>query len=55
MPERSSVVGFALPISSSLYICLESTEIISPLSAFAASTDNFVFPEALGPVIAIIF
>ena len=55
MPSCSSKVGFALPISNSLYICLESTDIISPSSCLANSMDNLVFPDALGPVIAIIF
>lgn len=55
MPALSSIVGFAVPISRPLYICLESTEIISPFNLFARLIDSFVFPDALGPAIAINF
>lgn len=55
MPFRSSIGGFALPISRPLYICLESTDIISPLSSCAKLTERAVFPDALGPAIAISF
>ena len=44
-----------LKISNSLKICLESAEIISVSSFFAASTARTVFPEAVGPTIAITF
>ena len=33
-----------------LYTCIESAEIISPLSAFAREIESFVFPTAVGPV-----
>ena len=40
---------------NSLYICMESQEIISPENSFAMSTLNFVFPTDVGPTINIIF
>ena len=55
MSPISSFVGFALPISISLYICIESADTTSPLIFFASSIDKAVFPEAVGPHITITF
>ena len=47
------MLGCAVPIAISLYICLESRPIISPLILFAISTATVLFPLAVGPIIAI--
>ena len=49
----SHLAGSKCPICNSLYICIESAEIISPFSFLASSIDNDVFPEAVGPAITI--
>lgn len=51
MPRRSSSVGFAEPMSSFLYSCIASADIISAFISRAADTDVAVFPLAVGPVI----
>ena len=48
-PQRSSGVGFAVPISMRRETCMESNETISPPSACASRTDRAVLPEAVGP------
>ena len=46
------MLGCAVPIAISLYICLESRPITSPLILFAISTATVLFPLAVGPIIA---
>src|SRR3989344_8895947 len=55
MPPISFLVILPEPISSPLYTCLESAEIISPLNFLATFTANALFPLAVGPRITIIF
>src|SRR5690606_20314763 len=50
-PLRSSLVGFAVPISAYLYIALESALIISPPTLLASLIASAVLPLAVGPTI----
>src|SRR5690606_17238329 len=51
---NSSAVGAEVPIGSSLYICLESAEIITELNTVASSIPVLVFPIPVGPPITTI-
>ena len=54
-PCISSCVGFAVPMSMPLYICMESADTTSPPSSRASMTPSLVFPVAVGPVMTAIF
>jgi len=55
MPCRSVNEGTAEAIGICLYICRESAEITSVLSFLATSIDIEVFPDAVGPTMAMHF
>ena len=49
------VFGFDVKIEISLYICMLSALIISPLKNLANLIASLDFPDAVGPAIKIIF
>ena len=50
----SSAFGLAVPIEISLYICLESPLMTTPLMSFANLSAMLDFPEAVGPAMTMI-
>ena len=53
MAKKSDLVGFAVPISIYLYICILSAFMISPRRFLASSKARLLFPTPVGPRITI--